>query len=78
MKPASLNTSEFKSLCDDISMNLGQLVESYDGSISAEHGVGILKRDYLKFSKSSGEISLMAEVKKVFDPKGILNPGKLL
>ncbi len=78
LKPAALNKFEFKSLCDDISMNLGQLVESYDGSISAEHGVGILKRDYLKFSKSSGEISLMAEVKKVFDPKGILNPGKLL
>ena len=78
LKPDELNKSEFKSRCDDISINLGQLVESFDGSISAEHGVGLLKRNYLKFSKSSGEINLMAEVKKVFDPKGILNPGKLL
>ena len=48
------------------------------GSISAEHGVGLLKRDFLEFSRSPAEIALMRSVKRVFDPNGVMNPGKLL
>lgn len=48
------------------------------GSISAEHGIGLFKRDYLSLAKSPETISLFKRIKTVFDPKGILNPEKLL
>ena len=51
---------------------------SAGGSISAEHGVGLLKRDFLDYSKSEAEIELMRGLKGLFDPHGIMNPGKLL
>jgi FAD/FMN-containing dehydrogenase len=54
------------------------VVKKYYGSISAEHGVGLLKRDFLHFTRSSKEIELMKGIKAVFDPNGILNPGKVL
>ncbi len=53
------------------------LVESFAGSISAEHGVGLLKRAHLHHTKSPGEIALMREIKKSLDPQGIMNPGKI-
>jgi len=53
-------------------------VKDKRGSISAEHGVGLLKTDYLGHSKSQEMISYMGKMKAVFDPKGILNPYKVL
>ena len=52
-------------------------VRNRRGSISAEHGIGLLKRNFLSYSRSDLEISLMASIKNSFDPGGILNPGKL-
>ena len=49
-----------------------------DGSISAEHGIGVLKRDELAKRKSPVEMQLMRAIKNTLDPKGIMNPGKLL
>lgn len=54
------------------------LVRSAGGSVSAEHGIGTLKRDYLSFSRSRAEIAVMHAIKHALDPEGILNPGKLL
>ncbi len=48
------------------------------GSISGEHGIGWVQKDYLPLALSDVELELMRNIKKVFDPKGILNPGKLL
>jgi FAD/FMN-containing dehydrogenase len=48
-----------------------------DGSISAEHGIGLQKRAYLHLSRSPAEIALMRTIKAALDPKGILNPGKI-
>jgi len=47
------------------------------GVISAEHGIGLQKREYLKHSRSEDEIALMRTIKRALDPKGILNPGKI-
>jgi len=49
----------------------------YNGSISAEHGIGFLKSKYLKYSKSNLEIVLMKKIKNTLDPKQILNPYKI-
>ncbi|MDP4823927.1 MAG: FAD-binding oxidoreductase [Aestuariivirgaceae bacterium] len=54
------------------------VVRQFNGSISAEHGIGTLKKDYLGYSRSPEELALMARIKQALDPKGILNPGKVL
>ena len=53
-------------------------VHRYGGSISAEHGIGQLKREHFLHTKDPLELRLMREIKRVFDPAGIMNPGKLL
>lgn len=53
-------------------------VRRIGGSISAEHGIGTLKRDYLGHSRSAAEIAVMRRIKAALDPKGILNPGKVI
>jgi D-lactate dehydrogenase len=55
-----------------------RLVLSLEGTISGEHGVGIDKRDYVAWEVESDTLALMHQLKLVFDPKGILNPGKTL
>ena len=53
-------------------------VRRIGGSISAEHGIGALKRAYLGHSRSAAEIDVMRRIKAALDPKGILNPGKVI
>ncbi len=48
------------------------------GSVSAEHGIGVLKRKYLHYSRSPEELALMRRLKDAFDPRGILNPGRVI
>jgi FAD/FMN-containing dehydrogenase len=55
-----------------------QALEQRHGVISAEHGIGLEKRDYLGHSRSAQEIALMKTIKQALDPKGILNPGKII
>ena len=54
------------------------IVADLGGSFSAEHGIGQLKRAELARTKAGLEMGLMHGIKQVFDPKGIMNPGKLL
>ena len=54
------------------------LVKKYGGSISAEHGIGILKKPFLQYSRSPAELEYMKAIKRVFDPHNIMNPGKLI
>jgi FAD/FMN-containing dehydrogenase len=54
------------------------IVHEFAGSISAEHGIGVMKRDELLRYKSATEIDVMRALKRTFDPKNILNPGKVL
>jgi D-lactate dehydrogenase len=55
-----------------------RLVLSLEGTISGEHGVGMEKRDYVGWEVAADTLAVMREIKGVFDPKGILNPGKCL
>jgi FAD/FMN-containing dehydrogenase len=77
LKPAHLERDAFFARCHEISPQLFERVGQAGGSISAEHGVGLLKRDFLGYTRSPVEIALMRGVKAVFDPAGIMNPGKL-
>jgi len=54
-----------------------KLTAANQGSISAEHGIGILKRPYLSYSRSEADITLMRTLKTALDPKGILSPGRI-
>jgi FAD/FMN-containing dehydrogenase len=53
-------------------------IQSFLGSVSAEHGIGLHKKAYLHYSRSPEEIGLMQSIKQMMDPRGILNPGKIL
>jgi FAD/FMN-containing dehydrogenase len=55
-----------------------EVVNDLGGSISAEHGLGVLKRDEIKHYKSALEIELMLAIKRTLDPQGLMNPGKVL
>ncbi len=61
----------------DIERAVYELVSGRRGSISAEHGIGSLKREFLHLSRSAEEIALMHTIKNALDPNGILNPGKI-
>ena len=77
LKPDNLAKQQFFEQCHIVSKGVFEIVEKYRGSVSAEHGVGLIKKDYLQYSRSSAEIALMKQVKAVFDPNGIMNPGKI-
>ncbi|MCU1735342.1 MULTISPECIES: FAD-binding oxidoreductase [unclassified Pseudomonas] len=77
LKPDDMSKDEFFATCAIVNKQVFETVEKYNGSISAEHGVGMTKRDYLGYSRSPAEIEYMKAVKAVFDPNGIMNPGKI-
>ena len=62
---------------DGVKRAVYEPLEAIGGSVSAEHGVGLDKKKYLKLSRNDAEIALMQTLKKALDPKGILNPGKV-
>lgn len=68
----------FEGKGSDLTTELYKIVHKYDGSFSAEHGIGQLKRHNLKSHKNEAAYSLMTIIKKQLDPKGIMNPGKVL
>jgi len=77
LKPENLPKEEFFKRCNEVSYGIFDTVKKYRGSISAEHGVGLLKKPYLQYSRSDAEIGVMQALKKVFDPNNIMNPGKI-
>ena len=78
LKPEDQDLSEFESHSHGISEKIFALTQEVGGSISAEHGIGLLKQPWLDRTCSEAEIKYMQQIKQVFDPAGILNPGKLL
>ncbi len=77
-QPVGTDKGEFLKRWDEVNAAVFAVVKKYGGSISAEHGVGVMKRDLLPSVKDPVALDLMRSLKRMLDPKGILNPGKVL
>jgi FAD/FMN-containing dehydrogenase len=67
----------FQERARKIEIQVFELLGRYKGSVSAEHGIGLIKKKDLHFSRTDAEVALMRKLKHVLDPHGILNPGKI-
>lgn len=77
LKPEDMAQDEFVRQCEQVTKLLAAALERHGGSISAEHGIGLVKKPYLSSTRSEAEIALMRGIKRVLDPNGVMNPGKL-
>lgn len=77
MKPADLEKAAFLARVKEADRDLFDLVKAHGGSVSAEHGIGLLKKPWLAWTRSAAEIAAMKAVKKALDPGNVLNPGKI-
>lgn len=77
-QPVGMNKQAFLDRAPDVGERLYDVVIKLGGSISAEHGIGRLKRDMMAKIKSPVELRMMKDLKRLFDPRGILNPHKVL
>jgi FAD/FMN-containing dehydrogenase len=77
-QPIGADKAEFLKRWGEVNEVVFAVVRKYSGSISAEHGIGLLKRDLLPSVKDPVAFDLMRSIKHLLDPKGILNPGKVL
>ncbi|GAB4193212.1 MAG: FAD-binding oxidoreductase [Wenzhouxiangellaceae bacterium] len=78
LRPEAMSVDEFHHQSEQMTAVVYAAVQQYQGSISAEHGVGTLKKAWLGHSRSEAELALFRAIKAQFDPRGILNPGKLI
>ncbi len=77
-QPVDADAESFLAKANTITEALYRIVRDLDGTFSAEHGVGLFKRDTLPMFRSEAEMRLMQTLKTALDPKGILNPGKAI
>jgi FAD/FMN-containing dehydrogenase len=78
LKSKNDNVDNFISKKSEIIRKINEIILKLDGSFSAEHGIGVLKKSELRLYKSNSEINLMEQIKKTLDPNNIMNPGKVL
>ncbi len=77
LEPEDTSDAEFLGQCEHVTKLLAQVLHRFHGSISAEHGIGLVKKPYLSSTRDAAEIALMRGVKQAFDPLGLMNPGKV-
>ena len=77
-QPVGVERNAFLSRWYEVNHVVHEVVKKLGGSISAEHGIGVIKRELLPEVKDPVALELMRTLKKTFDPKGILNPGKVV
>lgn len=77
LKPDTMAQEAFVADCERVTKLLAYTLQRHGGSISAEHGIGLVKKPYLTCTRSQAEIAAMRGIKAVLDPNGIMNPGKL-
>ena len=78
IQPVEADKAAFLKRWDEVNAVVFAVVKKYGGSISAEHGIGVMKRDLLPTVKDPVALELMRGLKRMLDPNGILNPGKVL
>jgi FAD/FMN-containing dehydrogenase len=78
IKPQAQQKRTFLARCNTFDAAMFDLVRAHQGGLSAEHGIGLLKKALLVRTRSAAEIDLMRALKRAMDPLGILNPGKVL
>ena len=72
-----MKNEEWEDNGEKIIVELFKKLNTFEGKISGEHGIGFTKKKYLKYSRTEKEINLMKNIKREFDPSNILNPGKI-
>jgi FAD/FMN-containing dehydrogenase len=77
-QPEGMDKAAYLARWDEMNAAIHAIVVDLGGTISAEHGIGTLKRTLLTQVKSPVEIALMRRIKTALDPNGIMNPGKVL
>ena len=77
LRPAELELPAFLARVHGFDDHTYALVQAHGGSISAEHGVGLLKREHLHYSRSPEELAIFRGIKAALDPRGLFNPGKI-
>jgi D-lactate dehydrogenase (cytochrome) len=77
-QPERADREEFLGRWDEMNDVVHAIVLKLNGSISAEHGIGVLKRDVLPRVKDQASLAMMRAIKHAFDPRNIINPGKLI
>jgi FAD/FMN-containing dehydrogenase len=77
-QPPTMDRAVFLANWQALNAAVHEIVLDLGGSISAEHGIGRMKRELLRHAKQPLELDMMRRIKQAFDPNGILNPGKLL
>jgi FAD/FMN-containing dehydrogenase len=77
-KPRNWDAARFVTEVSQSDLELFELVRSFRGSVSAEHGIGLLKKKGLPYSRTESERRIFRVIKSAFDPQGLLNPGKIL
>lgn len=77
MKPDDMPKSAFLAHTHDADRVIFEVVRKHKGSISAEHGVGLLKRDFLDYTRAPGELAMLRAIKRSLDPHNLFNPGKI-
>jgi FAD/FMN-containing dehydrogenase len=77
-QPVGADKAAFLARWGEVNSVVHAIVDEFSGSISAEHGIGMLKREELTYYKQPLALDLMRRIKGVFDPNGIMNPGKLI
>jgi FAD/FMN-containing dehydrogenase len=76
--PDAADNSQLFARSKEVNHLVYEIVSRLDGSISAEHGLGQLKREEITHYKSAIEMELMRAIKHSLDPQGLMNPGKVL
>jgi FAD/FMN-containing dehydrogenase len=78
LRPDGMSKEDFVKECQKVDKMVFQVTKDFNGSISAEHGVGLTKKPFLHFTRSEEEIQILKQIKTVFDPNNLINPGKVI
>lgn len=77
-QPIDMDTKEYLDKWEDVSRIVHDITAEFNGSLGAEHGIGILKLKELEYYKSDVDLNMMRSLKKALDPNNILNPGRVI